>query len=255
MLSSSSYRLGNSGEVGGKYSPANPAAKTCLSSIPAAAQVAAPLEHADASFRSRSKAQSTAEPALTFMAFALDALSSGLGQDHAFDSSTLGSQLVARGVAPSVCSEEPWRMTEEPLMMDEAGHGLAGIDGVALQNPVATDDATIHLIQPDLPSELGLMPGLTPADDPGVGLKQAHQLLLRWYGYPFQHPELCLADNLLDQRGEVVNLTDQPLGGLVGYGCQSFAYQPGLPQAGLRYSQEILVSNPLDQFSSLPSSP
>jgi hypothetical protein len=79
-----------------------------------------------------------------------------------------------------------------------------------LQDAVAADDpspGTLWVfLQPELPAELGCLAGLLPLDELGVRLKETDDLLSCRHFLSTQHPTLCLADDLLHQGQELIEL-------------------------------------------------
>src|SRR4030095_11692875 len=96
-------------------------------------------------------------------------------------------------------------------MMIQAGRELLSIIRIARRHRVAADDATIDLVQPDHASKFGRLAGLTFADDRGVRLEQADQLLARPQLLVQEHAASSLVNNLLHQRDVVLQRPEQLL--------------------------------------------
>src|SRR5204862_7471683 len=92
------------------------------------------------------------------------------------------------------------------------GHALLQVGIILsrlLEDSVATDDSTLHLLQPQLAPELHCLPGLLPLDDLGVWLKQADNLLRRAQLLVGENAPLGLIDHLLHQGEDLPQLPEE----------------------------------------------
>ena len=69
-------------QVRDQDAPSNPPPEPLLAVVPATSEVAAPLEHADASFRSGSEPLAASEPTLALVSLALFGLLASLGKAY-----------------------------------------------------------------------------------------------------------------------------------------------------------------------------
>src|SRR5574341_1935037 len=112
----------------------------------------------------------------------------------------MGIGLVLRGRQPSVGTGETGRASEQAAVMVEAGWPLVFVGWVAIQDTIMTNEATLDFIEPDLASELGVMPGFATLNDGRVRLEQADQLQVRREFFALKDPAHGLADHVLNTR-------------------------------------------------------
>src|SRR5215211_6804911 len=90
---------------------------------------------------------------------------------------------------------------------------LGFIAGIALQNPKPAYDAPIHLREPHLPTELGLLTCLAPPNYGRVLLEDGNQLLRGRNLLPFKHPPAALRNDLIEvARASIKQAERAPLG-------------------------------------------
>ena len=76
------------------------------------------------------------------------------------------------------------------------------IGRITIQDSITCDDPTVDLIEPHFMAKFSVPIGLAPADNVGMGLKQAHQFFWGWNLLFLKDTSHGLVDHLLDARNE-----------------------------------------------------
>src|SRR6266498_5227355 len=189
-------RLGDDAQVVGDNAPADPALHAVIAVVATAVQLVPTFQPTDPSFDAGPPITTTLKPLLPRVRLARGGLPPGLGQHDTTYATLFGGLLIRWGCNFAIGHQQVWRASEPADVMVQAGHQLGRIVRIAGQDRIATDDPTLDLVQPDHPPELGRLAQLALANDRGVRLEDADQLLGRREGFAFEHPPCGLVDHL-----------------------------------------------------------
>src|SRR6266571_4609675 len=181
-------------QVGRDNSPAHPAPHPVFPMVPTAIQFVAAVQHADASFDAGAEPEAPPEPPFAFPLLSLGGCPPLRGEDYSLDARLAGQLLIPGGGDPTVTGQEPGRVPEALLVISQALSQIGIILPRLLQDAVAADDPSLHLLQPELAPELSGLAGLVPLDELGVRLEETDDLLSCRHFLSTQHPALCLPD-------------------------------------------------------------
>ena len=155
------------------HPPAHPAFHPGGAVIAAPVQSRAPFQAADAPFNARPPIPPTAAPGLLLMRPPFGRCGAGRGQHDLFDALRRSIPLVRGRVNPAIPGEQAGWMVKYPPMMGQTRRQLGVLGRMALQARVATEDAALHLIQPEHAAKFGGLARFACADNRGVGLEPA----------------------------------------------------------------------------------
>src|SRR5713101_2180485 len=204
-------RLGDRAQVMGDDAPAHPALHPIFAMVATAVQLVAPFQPTDAPFDPGPPVTTPLKPALALVGLAPRRLAARFGQHHAPHTPPHGRLFIGRAGHLAVANQQPRRTPESADVLLQTGDQLRRVIGIAREHRIATDDGALDLVQPHHAPELGWLAYFALADNRGMRLEDAHQLLSCRYLVAVDDPPPGLADDLLHTRNAGLQDLVQPL--------------------------------------------